>query len=157
MALFIIGDTESFWYPVELTQRSPTGALTRHKVPFQFKRLDTDQLHERRMRDGAALWADLMIEHDGDIEKVNQQFSAQLIAENRDKQTSEALTDDLLEIVSGWKEVGDIDGPWEFNRDNLHALVLKVPGAAAAIKAAFNEAHSTEGKEKNSARPRATG
>lgn len=141
--------SDSFFYPATLFTTSEAGQQVKNIITFKFKRLDVDQVRDRQMADGAQIWSDLMSQYDGDLALVNSKFTAELIRQGKGSLTSDQMVDDLMEIVCDWKDVSDDAGPMEFSRENLHRLVKFVPGCYAAIKAAFNEANSGEGKRKN--------
>lgn len=125
------------------------GQNVRNTITFKFKRLDIDQVRNRQLDDGAKIWADLMADHDGDVAIVNSKFTAELIRQGKNSLSSDEMAEDLMGIVCGWKDVSDDEGPMEFHKENLTRLLRFTPGAYAAIKAAYNEANSGEGKRKN--------
>lgn len=146
---FKLSVSDSFFYPASVHTIQENGQSTKITIVFKFKRLDIDQVRDRQMADGAQIWANLMADHDGDLSLVNSKFTAELIRQGKNSMSSEQMADDLLEILCGWKDVSDDEGPMEFNRDNLVRLIRFTPGIYAAIKAAYNEANSGEGKRKN--------
>lgn len=142
-------DIDKFDYPVDIYALDEKGKSRKNTVVFEFKKLDTDELRDRQLADGAQLWADCLVATDGDADAANRQFSAELVRSGKANMTSTEMADNLLEIVTGWKDVTDEEGPVEFDRINLIRFVKTFPTAYGAIKAAFNEANSAEGKRKN--------
>jgi hypothetical protein len=142
-------DIDKFDYPVDIYALDEKGKSRKNTVVFEFKKLDTDELRDRQLADGAQLWADCLVGADGDVEAANRQFSAELVRSGKANMTSTEMADNLLEIVTGWKDVTDSEGQMEFDRDSLIRLIKAYPTAYPAIKAAFNEANSAEGKRKN--------
>jgi len=146
---FKLTASDSFFYPATVFTIRDDGVQIKNVITFKFKRLDVDQVRDRQMADGAQTWADLMTQYDGDVALVNSKFTAELIRQGKGSLTSDQMVDDLLEIVCDWKDVSDDAGVMLFSRENLQKLIKAVPGAYAAIKGAYNEANSGEGKRKN--------
>lgn len=148
MAIKLLQSSE-FDYPVVIDYLDEKGKFKENTVIFSFKRLDTDELTERQQTE-TQLFADCLIESGGDEEEAKKLFIAELHRSGKANLTTSDMADNLLEIVAGWKDVTDDEGLIEFDRDNLIRLLKAFPSAYNAIKAAFNEAHSPEGKRKNS-------
>jgi hypothetical protein len=146
---FKLANSETFWFNVKAVQITDAGKTVENNIMFQFKRLDIDERRERDLRLGGDIFQQVMAETDGDQEKLSGKFTAELVKQGRMNKSADELTDELLEIVTGWKDVEDTNGPLAFNRDNLLLLVKVVPNLPAAINDAYRLAYSGELKRGN--------
>lgn len=146
---FKLAASTSFWFPVKVTQVSETGKTLENQIQMNFKRLDIDERRKREMAMGGEIYQKLLAESDGDTDSIGGKFTAELIREGKMDKDAEDLTDELMEIVTDWKDVEDETGPLAFNRDNLLKLVRFVPNLSAAVNDAYRLAYSGELKRGN--------
>jgi hypothetical protein len=147
---FKLAASDSFWFPVKVSQINEAGKNLEHIISFKFKRLNLDQRQERDLRAGGDVYKKLMAETDGNSDVIGGKFTAEMIRQGKLDKTSDDITDELLEIVCDWKEVKDYDdSDMVFNRENLLKLVLIVPGLPKAINDAYTNAYSGELKRGN--------
>lgn len=149
MAIKLLQSAE-FDYPVVIDYFDAKGKSRENTTIFTFRRLDTDELTERQQAEGQ-LFTDCIIDCDGDEDAALRKFKLEFIRSGKSNISTAEMADDLLDIVVGWTDVDDGDGgKAEFSRENLILLLKTYPKAYSAIKAAFTEAHSAEGRRKNS-------
>lgn len=146
---FKLANSDSFWFNVKATQINDAGKITENNIMFQFKRLDIDERRERDLRLGGDIFQQVVAETDGDQDRMSGRFTAELVKQGKMNKTADELTDELMEIVTGWKDVEDTSGPLEFNRENLLLLVKVVPNLPTAINEAYRLAYSGELKRGN--------
>jgi hypothetical protein len=114
MAFVLAKKTDSFFYPINLPIVTDAGASQTARFEFRFKRLSRSRL--------------------------NALQKAQEAASDQDVDTLERDVDYVMDIADGWKGVEADDGPVEFNRENVAALLDNYPNAAGEIVKAFFEA-----------------
>lgn len=147
---FVINQSGSFKYPVTLPKLQDDGSITRHKVHFTFKRLTTDELSDYQQNDlDLSRLPDALAQANGDKELAFVLMDIEDRKSGKRGKRAEDLADDLMTIVCGWEDVANEEGPMEFCRANLEALLQFSAPAYRAIKEAFREAASGDGKRKN--------
>lgn len=151
--MFKLDTSKTFVYPVKFAMLDQKGRHTHHTIPFVFKRLTVDERNERQQRDGTALFNEILLKNDGDWEAAKTEFFLENLRQGKANLTAEQQADHLLEILDGWNDVSDADGPIEFSRDNLALLLNHVHGLYGEINRTFNEAldgpDPTKGARKN--------
>lgn len=147
---FVIGSADSFSYHVTLPRLNDDGSISRQKISVKFKRLPSDEARDVLDKDfDPVMFAEMLERANGDKDLANMLVYAEsLKAGKANKKVAEA-TDELMQIMSGWSDVADEAGPLEFNRSNLEMLLQFSGPAYQAIKEAYREAISSDGKRKN--------
>lgn len=146
---FKLNTSDSFFFPVKIVTINDQGRQMDGTLTLQFKRLDVDARREREYRNGGDIYKQVVVEADK-ADDVSQMFTKELLKQGRDEKNSDEMTDDLLEIVVGWKDViGEDDKPAEFSRDGLRQMVRDIPNFYAAVNDAYRKAYSGELKQKN--------
>lgn len=123
MAFKLCNSSATFPYTVRIPFIDANGRQQSPAVEFIFKRL-TQEAHEDVAKRA---------------ERVREEYSS-----------LDAQTDQLMELVDGWKDVIGADGePEPFGRDALRMLLNEFSGAFPAIINAYIEAWQGGAKRKN--------
>jgi len=147
---FTISQSDSFNYTVTLPKLQDDGSISRHKVIIKFKRLSSDEIADFNQKDFDPVgFAEVLERVNGDKDMANILHYAESVKSGKGNKRVNEMADDLMQIVAGWQDVANEEGPMEFNRSNLEALLQYSLPAYRAILEAFREASSGEGKRKN--------
>ncbi len=155
---FVISQTQSYRWPVTISQLREDGGIVKRTVHFRFRKLTADALLDYEQRDtDLSRFADAIEQANGDRDLAMILVAAAEQAAGRAVRRSADKAMDLMEILEGWEDVADADGPLEFNEANLALLLNAEPTAYPALREAFREAnrgHATakgsEARRKNS-------
>lgn len=151
----LITESDTFWADVEIprpTKQSPDAV---HRIKVEYRHLPTDELSEFQTAGyDPVAYAACVEDANGDRDMAMILFAARLAQSGEGKKTSADRADELMQIMTGWKDVANADGVMEFNRESLIALLQWGRNAYSAIKDTYNRFINGEGRRGNSSASR---